>query len=175
MTTPTIAELSREFARIQASGEISTLVHVATEYAFPASLWIAINSRETNCVNELGDFRQGVYNGVGMCQVDIQHDIARNARNDGSWKTPEGFAALQSFGAALLAANIAKVRADFDDLTDYDVWRIAADGYNENILNAEHDAEDGGDEDRRTTGHDYGVDVMARKAVFDRLLEGSTT
>lgn len=175
MTTPSTHELTAEFNRLKASGFLSQLAIVAVDHLLPLGLWLGVNSRETNCVNMLGDYQHGEYHGVGMCQIDIQHDIARKHRDAGTWKTPAGFKELQDYGAALLAANIERARKELDDLTEYNIYRVAADGYNENMGRAEADDAHGGDPDRRTTGHDYGKDVMARKAVFDRLLAGETT
>jgi hypothetical protein len=171
MSTPSRAQLLLQLDTIHHNGQLAVLERVATTHGIlPTALWIAINSRETNCVNELGDFQGGEHHGVGMCQIDIQHPIARQARDDGSWKTPEGFERLQEYGASILATNIASVRGYFDDVTDEDVYRIAADGYNEHMDRAEHDAEDGGDPDRLTTGHNYGADVVARMKIFADLL-----
>lgn len=165
----TAPELSRELARIRGNGLLELLRTVATTYGLPLGFWVAINSRETNCVNELGDFQGGEYHGVGMCQIDIQHDIARKARDDGSWKTLAGIRKLQEYGAEYTATNIAKARADFKGLGEYDVLRIAANAYNEGMGRAERDAK-AANPDQHTTGHDYGKDVMARKAIFDVLL-----
>ena len=40
---------------------------------FPPTFFMAIASRETNCINELGDFQHGEFHGVGIIQIDIQH------------------------------------------------------------------------------------------------------
>src|SRR5436309_2027570 len=89
MNTPTISkkELLKQFHRLQKTGFEDRLATAAAAHGLPAPYVFAIASRETNCVNKLGDKRKGVFHGVGIMQIDIQHPIARDARDDGSWET----------------------------------------------------------------------------------------
>jgi hypothetical protein len=143
----------------------------ATVHGLNRSFVYAICSRETNCVNMLGDFQGGEYHGVGVMQIDIQHDIARKARDDGSWETnPEP---LIEFGCALLATNWARVREELPGLLGLlpDVQlKVAASGYNCGITRAISSVLNGDDSDAHTTGHDYGHDVIARMKIFDQLV-----
>jgi hypothetical protein len=173
MSTPSKAQLLQQLRSIQGNGLLIYLRAAAEAHGLPVGYVVAVASRETNCVNELGDYQGGQYHGVGIMQRDIQHPEAKQARDDGSWKTPAGIKLLVDADVEELAQNCGTVRGYFDDVTEDDVLRIAADGYNDGISRALRDANDGGDPDRHTTGHDYGEDVMARKAVFDVLL-GST-
>lgn len=177
MTTPTRGQLVLQLDDLRHDdGMLVYLRAAADTHGLPLGLWLAINSRETNCANILGDYQGGQYHGVGMCQIDIQHDIARQARDDGSWKTPKGMRLLQDFGAALFAANVKAVLAAWDQATvDDDVLKCAASGYNCGVNRAIGGDDAHNDSDYYTTGRDYGADVMARKAVFDRLLAGETT
>lgn len=170
MTTPSRSQLVLQLDNLTHKGDLPILMAVTDAHGLPRGLWLAINSRETNCVNELGDFQGGEHRGVGMCQIDIQHPIARQARDNRSWKTPEGFKALQEFGAALLQANVHAVLQEWSQANvDEDALRVAAAGYNCGVQRALN-AEDAGDCDTATTGHNYGKDVIARAAIFTELL-----
>lgn len=172
MPTPSRGQLILQLDDLRHDdGMLVYLRAAAAAHGLPLGLWMAINSRETNCKNILGDYQGGEHHGVGMCQVDIQHGIARKARDDGSWKTPAGIAALQDFGCALLAGNIKAVQAAWDqDAVDDDVLKCAASGYNCGVTRAIAGDDAHNDSDYYTTGRDYGADVMARKVIFDALL-----
>ena len=139
----------------------------ATAHDFPTPFFMAIASRETNCINELGDFQHGEFHGVGIIQIDIQHPIAREARDSGSWKTnPEP---LLEFGAQLLANNIAQARKALPHFNDQQLLKVAASGYNCGIARAITGAKHG-DSDKATTLKNYGRDVIARMAIFEELI-----
>jgi hypothetical protein len=161
-------ELQTELNRIRGNGLADMLSRHARENNFPVEYFFAIASRETNCVNELGDDPgdgSGPH-GVGIVQIDIQHDIARQARDSGSWKThPDP---LIAFGARMLASNIAAAKQHFPQFDERQVLKVAASGYNAGMGNAIAGAEEG-DSDKRTTGHDYGADVMSRMAIFQEI------
>ena len=166
-STPSEHELLHQLHRLRDTGFADKLAHHANAHGFPVAYFYAIASRETNCVNELGDFQGGENHGVGIVQIDIQHDIARQARDSGSWKTnPDP---LIEFGAQILASNIGQARHHFPAFDQHQVLKIAASGYNGGMGRAIPDAEQG-DSDRRTTGHDYGADVMARMAIFEKQI-----
>ena len=160
-------DVAAQLQRLKNSGFDVKLKAQAEANGFPASYFFAIASRETNCVNMLGDLQNGEMHGVGIVQIDIQHQIAKQARDDGSWKTnPDP---LIAFGAALIKNNLAAARQAFPQLSLDDQMKIAASGYNcgvQSAIAAQHN----GDCDSRTTHKDYGKDVMARKALFDQLL-----
>jgi hypothetical protein len=163
----TKAELSIQLRRLRQSGFDEKLKQQATAQNFPVAFFFSIASRETNCTNELGDFVNGEAHGVGIIQIDIQHEIARQARDDGSWKTnPDP---LIEFGAQLLAGNIRRAQEQFPDLAAEQQLKIAASGYNCGIGRAIAGAQSG-DCDQHTTGHDYGRDVIARMGVFEQLI-----
>jgi hypothetical protein len=156
-----------QLSRLRNTGFDAKLKAQAGTRGFAPSYFFAIASRETNCVNELGDFQNGEAHGVGIIQIDIQHDIAKIARDTGSWQTDPD--PLIAFGAQLLAANIAAAAMAFPNLGENDHLKIAASGYNCGIQRAIAAAQSG-DSDAHTTGHNYGQDVMARKALFDQLI-----
>ncbi|ABF41598.1 hypothetical protein Acid345_2597 [Candidatus Koribacter versatilis Ellin345] len=166
MPTPSAQEIAKELQRLRTTGFDLKLASQAGASGFAPEFFFAIASRETNCVNELGDFQADGAHGVGLVQIDIQHPIALAARDDGSWKTnPDP---LVAFGAQLLANNIHQAATVFPDLDSDDQLKIAAAGYNCGMSRA-ISSQRAGDCDLHTTGHDYGADVIARMAIFEQL------
>ena len=164
---PTKNEILSQLHSLRHTGFAPKLEAQATAKNFPASFFFAIASRETNCINELGDHQHDGFHGVGIVQIDIQHPLARQARDSGSWKTnPDP---LIEFGAQILKDNIAAAKAAFQNLGEDQVLKIAASGYNCGVKRAIEAARNG-DSDKPTTGHNYGRDVMTRKAIFDELI-----
>jgi hypothetical protein len=162
------SELQIELQRLRASGLDGKLTEQAEAHGLPPALLFAIASRETNCVNRLGDWQNGEAHGVGIVQIDIQHAAARQARDDGSWRTnPQPLIAL---GAQLLADNLRQARQAFPGAGADQHFKIAASGYNCGMGAAIAGARKG-DSDQCTTGHDYGADVMARMKGFAELME----
>jgi hypothetical protein len=160
-------ELKKQLQKLRQTGFDNKLQKHAVAHSVPVSYFFGIASRETNCNNELGDYRDGEYHGVGIIQIDIQHDIARQARDNGTWKTnPDP---LIEFGAQMLQDNIKQAGNEFPDLEHQQLLRIAASGYNCGIRNAIAGAHDG-DSDQSTTGQNYGRDVMTRMSTFEELL-----
>jgi len=76
---------------------------------------------------------------------------------------------LIEFGAQILKDNIAAAKRAFPNFGDDQVLKIAASGYNCGVERAIEAARHG-DSDKPTTGHNYGRDVMTRKAIFDELI-----
>jgi hypothetical protein len=167
MSTPSKTELKLQAKSLVASGLMSDLRSAASTYGVSLALVVAIASRETNCQNILGDMRGGEFHGVGLMQIDIQHDIARQARDSGSYKTAP--APLICFGVAMLADNQTKAARYLPDVGKAGWQKIAASGYNCGITSAIANAK-AGDSDKGTTGHDYGADVMRRKAILEPIL-----
>lgn len=164
---PTKIQLLNQLHSLRHTGFAPRLEQHANAHGFSTPFFFAIASRETNCINELGDFQKGEFHGVGIIQIDIQHPIARQARDGGSWKTnPDP---LIDFGAQILQANIAKAKQRFPNLSAEQQLKIAASGYNCGINRAITGAEHG-DSDKLTTGKDYGRDVMTRMAIFAELI-----
>src|ERR1044072_7142498 len=161
-------EALNQLHSLRHTGFAPKLEQQATEHGFPAPFFMGIASRETNCVNELGDFQGGQFHGVGIIQIDIQHQIAREARDSGSWKTdPEP---LLDCGADLIKNNIERAIQKFPAFTTDQQLKVAASGYNCGIQRAISGAQQG-DSDKFTTGKNYGQDVMTRMAIFQELLD----
>ena len=164
---PTKMELLNQLHSLRHTGFATKLEQHATAHGFPTSFFFAIASRETNCLNILGDPQHGEFHGVGIIQIDIQHPIARQARDSSSFKTDPD--PLLEFGAQLLEDNINKAQQKFPNFNAQQHQKIAASGYNCGMGNAIAGALQG-DSDKHTTGHDYGRDVMTRMAIFEELI-----
>jgi hypothetical protein len=162
------SELQIELQRLRVSGLDGVLTEQAEAHGLPPVLLFAIASRETNCVNRLGDWQDGEAHGVGIVQIDIQHAAARQARDDGSWRTNP--APLIALGAELLGDNLRRARQEFPGAGADEQLKIAASGYNCGMGAAMAGARKG-DSDQCTSGRDYGADVMARMKVFAELME----
>jgi hypothetical protein len=72
-------ELLNQLHSLEHKGFATLLATGAQKHGLSVPYLYAIASRETNCINELGDFRGGEFHGVGIIQIDIQHKIARDA------------------------------------------------------------------------------------------------
>lgn len=121
---PTKMELLNQLHSLHHTGFASKLEQHATSHHFPTQLFFAIASRETNCLNILGDPQNGEFHGVGIIQIDIQHPIARLARDSGTWKTnPDP---LIEFGAQLLETNIKLAILKFPNYNIQQHLKIAA-------------------------------------------------
>lgn len=168
MPTPTQNQLLNQLHSLRHTGFFDKLNQEATANGFAPAFFFAIASRETNCLNILGDFIHGEAHGVGIVQIDIQHPIALQARNSGTWKTSPD--PLIKFGAEMLANNIKAATTHFPTMSAHEQLKVAASGYNCGMPRAINGAEHG-DSDSHTTGHDYGRDVMTRMAIFEALIQ----
>ena len=164
---PTKNEILLQLHSLQHTGFADKMKAIAATHGFPATYFFAIASRETNCLNILGDFQGGQFHGVGIVQIDIQHKIAKDARDSGTWKTnPDP---LLAFGADILKSNIHAVAVAFPAFSARQQMKVAASGYNCGVGSAIDGAKHG-DSDMHTTGKDYGRDVMLRMDLFDELI-----
>ena len=172
MPTPSKDILLNQRTRLHNSGFDLLLTQFGAANGLPTAFMFAIASRETNCSNILGDFQNGEAHGVGIIQIDIQHPIALQARDSGTWQTNPG--PLVNFGCTLLAADIIQVKHVLPNLTDpNDILHVAAAGYNCGIGRAIQAAGQG-NPDKFTTGGDYGKDVMASMLIFQDILSVNT-
>jgi len=164
---PSKNELLNQLHSLRHTGFAPKLQERAMAHGFPVPFFFAIASRETNCINELGDFQHEEFHGVGIIQIDIQHPIARQARDSGTWKTDPD--PLIEFGAQIIQNNINKAKQTFPNLGEQQQLKIAASGYNcgmhRAITGTQH-----GDSDKLTTGKNYGRDVITRMGIFEELI-----
>lgn len=160
--------LRAQFALARARGLTDILAAEAKLYGVP--VWVAdgIASRETGYRNILGDWVSGSgYHGVGLVQVDIQHPIAREARDSGSWKVAPR--PLVTYGMHLLADYHQQVRKALPLLTEEAGWKVASSAYNCGVGPAVEGSVKHASSDFHTTGRSYGRDVMERAATFRKI------
>jgi hypothetical protein len=75
MPTPSKAQLQIQLDRLSSTGFGEMLTQFSQANDLPRSFFYAIASRETNCRNILGDIRDDGPHGVGIVQIDIQHQL----------------------------------------------------------------------------------------------------
>lgn len=160
-------EAQEQVARLKCQNLFNLIEQSAAAEGLPLAFVCAIASRETNCDNKLGDWRGGIYHGVGVMQIDIQHAIAQAAVANRTWKDHPG--PLIDFGCQLLKRNFDRVLAQFPDLDPDERLRFTAASYNAGYGGAERGHQEG-DCDKLTTGHNYGADVMMRRVWFEQAL-----
>lgn len=164
----TLQDIVIQLRRLKQTGFDQLLSQQAAAHGFEPSFFFAIASRETNCVNELGDVRPDGAHGVGIVQIDVQYPLARQARDSGTWQHSP--ATLVAFGAQLLADNIRQAQQALPSHSSEQQLKVAAAGYNCGMTRAIAAAKNGQDSDAHTTGANYGADVMARKVLFEQLM-----
>jgi len=159
MANWTEADLTKQLNRATSSGWNPFFDAAAQANNFDTELLLAIASRETNMQNIKGDFHDGAYHGFGIMQVDVGTDP-----NFCSQWTPDQVEGSIQRGTHILAGK--RDSLGLQNITD--LKAIAA-AYNTGAANVIHSIQAGQDPDRTTTGHDYGSDVLARRAVFVKL------
>jgi soluble lytic murein transglycosylase-like protein len=156
--------LQRQLAYVRKSGFFTLLKAAADKYDLPVAYVLAIASRETNMRHMLGDGDHG----VGIIQIDIRyHEIAARMKADGTWKTQPG--PLVDYGVKLLRTNYNWAQREWPQYGERGWRKIAASAYNSGQGNTRKSVAEG-DSDLRTTGDDYGKDVLARMEVLEDLL-----
>jgi len=159
----TQADIVNQLNRATSSGWIPFFESAARANNFDTEFLLAIASRETNMQNIKGDLQSGTYHGFGIMQVDVGTDPEFCAQ----W-TPDQVSGSVDRGTKILAGKRDSLAAK----NIMDPKAIAA-AYNTGASNVIHSIQAGQDPDRTTTGHDYGADVLARKAVFISLRSGT--
>ena len=156
----TPAQLSAEFEAVVKNGWLPFFMAAAQKYGFPPPLLLAIGSRETNLTNIKGDFRNGVWHGYGIMQVDIGTDPAFCK----GWN-PAMVAESIDEGTFILSQK----RQQLDDANIFDPRALAA-SYNAGASAVIRALAAGRDCDATTTGRNYGADVMERATGFASLM-----
>jgi hypothetical protein len=171
-------DLNNQFRRMVRAGWLSWFQQQARRVGTTTAHLLAIASRETNLANIRGDFRNGVWNGYGVMQVDIgtDSDYARN------WTAELAEPGIRR-GAEIWRDKLAQVvtgegktlrvrgrkftgRATKAD----DDRRIATAAYNCGLWAYYHFSH-GQHIDSTTTGRDYSRDVYDRAVEFADFLE----
>lgn len=177
-------QIKSQFDRIVKDGwlpyfqrEASRLTREAKMPVTTARL-LAIGSRETNLRNIRGDFRNGIYNGFGLMQVDIKTNPGYASR----WSVENWIEGLMT-GVDIYRDKILQTMADEGKsisvrgrnffakvLDDDETLRVATAAYNCGKWGHYHYSQ-GEHVDSTTTGKDYSRDVYDRAIVFARLLD----
>lgn len=178
--------MEAHFNAAKANGWLPFFKEASLQFNFPMALLMAIASRETNMKNIRGDFRDGIFHGYGLMQVDIGTH-AQWCR-DGRWKDAreailKGTSVLadkrtimvQSVGKRLVVKSSKGGSFPFTapSVLDQDYLRVLVPMYNGGLWPMYSYAQ-GGNPDQYTTGKDYGKDVLARMAIFTTLLQATS-
>lgn len=166
MSDWTQEDLVKQVHLAKESGMYELLHDAAKDHGLPFSYLLAVASRETNIVNMIGDAGHG----IGVIQIDTRfHTIAADAKKSGSWHTnPKP---LVEYGATLLRNNRNWAAENWPHMSNSQWLKIAAAAYNCGNENTRKSVAEG-DCDKRTTGHNYGRDVIKRMLGFAEILEG---
>ena len=162
-------DLIFEIGRVKANGLYDLMAKAADEYGVQLSFVLAVASRETNMVHEIGDGGHG----VGILQLDTQHTLAANLEASGQWDTLQGKVQLIDACVAMLAADQVWAETTYPQFIGPDkdgARKIASSSYNAGRGNAAAGIREYGDSDHFTTGMDYGLDVVERMHVLETLL-----
>lgn len=156
-------ELREQLDRAHALGLVTVCYKEERRLALPHALLLAIASRETGCRDVVGDAGHG----RGVFQIDdrFHHDWLD------TWGAGEPGAVPPLRAAARLASLLlaqGHATAHERGLEGDDATRFAAAAYNAGLFGA-LDGLEHGDPDLRTTGRDYGRDVVRRMYAFRKL------
>lgn len=181
MSNWTVADLRRQYSSAKANGWIPFFVAAAAtipDENFDAATLMGVASRETNMRNIRGDFRGGVYHGYSLMQLDIGSH--KEWIESGAWKDvrqaiEKGASALDEKRRGIVEGQGRPLRARAGSftgpvITPDEIKHTSLAAYNSG-LNAYYSLAVNGDPDKRTTGHDYGRDVLAREKLFRQWLE----
>jgi peptidoglycan hydrolase-like protein with peptidoglycan-binding domain len=158
----TPGELSRQVTVARTRGWTPILTRAERRHKLPPGLLLAIASRETNMNDVVGDGGHG----RGLFQIDDRaHSewLAQHGARRAGTKPPVGEAA--EFAAALLESN--RSFGKENNVRAKDLLKFACSAYNAGAGGA-LSGQQRGDSDARTTGGDYGSDVLGRLAAIQR-------
>lgn len=175
----TTNEAAVEFNRAKANGWIPMFTEAGTGFGFSPGLLMAIASRETNMINEEGDFQHDGPHGFGLMQID--KGSYPQFCLSGQWRSVE---ASIHMGASVLNSKQIQIQKGQGltlsipgrsfvgaKISLADLNRCAVAAYNAGLL-AYYALSVHGNPDLYTTGHDYSSDVIARMQTFSALLTG---
>jgi soluble lytic murein transglycosylase-like protein len=152
-------DLTRQLNHATSSGWLPFFAAAAELNNFDPDFLLAIASRETNLLNIKGDFRDGIFHGFGIMQVDVGTDPDFCA----NWTPDQVEGSIQRGTSILVGKRNSLATKNITDL------KAIAAAYNTGASNVIRSVQAGLDPDRTTTGRDYGSDVLARMAVFASL------
>jgi hypothetical protein len=155
--------LRSQFNRAKAAGWLPFFM--SGDYGMRGPILMGIASRESNLSQVVGDYGlDGRPNGFSLMQIDKRSYPEWVA--SGKWKD---VGTAVKMGAFVLRSKYNQAEAA--GVPAGDLMRVAVAMYNAGG-HALHDylIHGAAGADYRTTGHDYSADVLARTAVFERLL-----
>ena len=153
-------ELKRQIGRASNRGWAPIMDQAERRHKLPAGLLIAIASRETDMNDIVGDNGHG----RGLFQIDDRAHgdwLSKHGAKRAGAKPPVADAA--EFAAALLESNRSFGRKN--GVGPKELLKFACSAYNAGAGGA-LSGQQGGDSDARTTGRDYGRDVLERLVVI---------
>lgn len=160
------ATLRAELSRAREKGWEQICLDAEQKESLPTALLLAIASRETDMNDVVGDHGHG----RGLFQIDDRSHTSF-LRKQGvlrAGRKPR-VAEAAPYAAALVRWNLEYGRDR--GVRERDQLKFALSAYNAGAGGA-LEGYRLGDSDRRTTGADYGRDVLARHAIFSELLDG---
>jgi hypothetical protein len=162
----TAQQLKAQVDAARQSGLASTCATAEQARGLPVGLLLAIASRETNCIDQLGDggHRRGVF------QIDDRAHADWIAANVGAGGLPPLPAAADYAGSILASGLKAAKRLK---LVNDAALRFAAAAYNAGEGGATRSLNRFGDPDRGTPHRNYGDDVVTRLHLIQVWLEGT--
>jgi hypothetical protein len=165
--TFTKTSIAAELARARANGWEQCCFEAERAAGLPAGLLLALASRETDMNDVVGDSGHG----RGLFQIDDRWHpdfLGRHRAGGPGGKPPVRDAAR--YAAELVRANLDYARRK--GIPERDRLKFALSAYNAGAGGAWSGYREEGNSDARTTGRDYGRDVLARFALFQQILNG---
>lgn len=167
-------DLKKQFKRAKDSGWVPFFEKAGKDYKFPTDILMAIDSRETNMRNMIGDGGHG----YGIMQIDDRS--FPEWCHSGLWKDvnaviQKGAWVLDSKRETIRNGQGKKLkikRSTFTgkpNLTNTELLRTAIAAYNAGLW-AYWGLSERDDPDYRTTGKDYSSDTLARSKIFKKLM-----
>ncbi|HEY4347498.1 MAG TPA: peptidoglycan-binding protein [Gaiellaceae bacterium] len=157
------AQLAAEVETARANGWIPLMRRAEKRHKLPQGLLLAIASRETDMRDIVGD----VGHGRGLFQIDDRFHTEWLAEHGaGSPGTVPPIVAAADLAGSMLASNM--TFGSGEGVGAGEVLRFGCSAYNAGAGNAIKGFREG-DCDRRTTGKDYGRDVLERLAAVQGL------
>ena len=153
-------QLAQQVALARSRGWLQPIARAEKRHKLPQGMLLAIASRETNMQDIVGDGGHG----RGLFQIDDRFHgdwLAKHGAR-GAGTTPRLKDAAE-YAAAMLASNLAY--AQQKKVGEGQQVRFAASAYNAGCGGA-YSGFQAGDCDKRTTGGDYGSDVLERLAAI---------
>src|SRR5580765_2551395 len=162
-------DLVGQVGRARSRGWLPIMTMAEKRHNLPAGLLLAVASRETNMEDKVGDAGHG----RGLFQIDdrFHGDWLAKHGAPGAGTTPR-IKEAADYAAAMLASNV--VYAQKKKVDEDQQVRFAASAYNAGCGGA-FSGYQSGNCDLKTTGGDYGSDVLERLAAIQGKNGGGPT